>query len=93
MTSIVMKQSPHKCGNGIQRIYTFASGIKLSAVKTDFSYGGKDNLWEIAVFDADRNFMTQEIWTDLDDDVIGYVTDEQLRDYLNDVEMHQAEVG
>lgn len=85
MVGVVMKQTPHDCGNGVQRVYTFPKGTKLSAVKTDFSYGGDKDLWEIAVFDADDNFITTEVWYDLDDDVMGFVTDDQLKQYIDDV--------
>lgn len=81
----VMKQQPHPLHEGgIQRTYQFKH-YKLSAVKTDFSYGGKDGLWEIAVLDKDNEFVTRDIWHDLDDDVIGHVTDGQLKQYLEDV--------
>ena len=81
----VMKQEPHPLHEGgIQRTYQFKH-YKLSAVKTDFSYGGKDGLWEIAVLDRNNEFVTRDIWHDLCDDVIGHVTDSQLKQYLEDV--------
>ena len=81
----VMKQEPHPLHEGgIMRTYQFKH-YKLSAIKTDFSYGGKDGLWEIAVMDKTGAFVTRDIWHDLYDDVIGHVTNGQLQKYLEDV--------
>ena len=87
----VMKQEPHPLHEGgIQRTYQFKHYL-VSAIKTDFSYGGKKGLWEIAVLGKDSQFVTRDIWHDLDDDVIGYVTDSQLKQYLEDVHLHDLE--
>lgn len=87
----VMKQEPHPLHEGgIQRTYQFKHYL-VSAIKTDFSYGGKKGLWEIAVLGKDNEFVTRDIWYDLDDDVIGYVTDGQLKQYLEDVHLHDLE--
>ena len=87
----VMKQEPHPLHKGgIQRTYQFKHYL-LSAIKTDFSYGGKNGLWEIAVLGKDSQFVTRDIWHDLDDDVIGHVSDSQLKQYLEDVHLHDLE--
>ena len=84
----VMKQEPHPFHKGgIQRTYQFEN-YKLSAIKTEFSYGGKDGLWEIAVIDKTDAFVTRDIWCDLDDDVMGFVTDSELEQYLEDVRLY-----
>lgn len=89
--NFVMTQKKHPGGEGIQRVYRFSNELELSVIKTPWSYGGKNNLWEIAAMDSDGNFVTQEIWSGLDDDVIGHVTDEQLKTYLEDVHKHKVE--
>ena len=87
----VMKQEPHPLHKGgIQRTYQFKHYL-VSAIKTDFSYGGKDGLWEIAVLGKDSQFVTRDIWHDLDDDVIGHVSDSQLKQYLEDVHLYDLE--
>lgn len=88
---MTMKQEPHHCGEGIQRTYKFKNGTKLSVVKTPWTYGGKDDLWEIAVLDTEGNFITREVWYDTYDDVIGHVTDSQLQSYISDVHLHDLE--
>ena len=91
MLGMTMKQEPHHCGEGIQRTYNFQNGTKLSVIKTPWSYGGKDDKWEIAVLDSEGNFITRNVWYDLDDDVMGHVTDSQLQSYISDVHMHDLE--
>ena len=85
----VMKQEPHPYHkDGIQRTYQFKT-CKISAIKTDFSYGGKSGLWEIAVLDDAGQFITRDIWIGLDDDVIGHVSDDKLVTYLEDVSAYE----
>lgn len=73
---------------GIARTLVFENGTKMSVVKHNFSYGGPQGLWEIAVINEEGDFITQDIWYDLDDDVMGYVTDLQLKKYISDVAEH-----
>jgi len=73
---------------GVARTLVFENGTKLSVVKHNFSYGGSQGLWEIAVINEEGDFITQNVWHDLDDDVVGYVTDLQLKKYILDVAKH-----
>ena len=93
MLGVEMTETPHEHGNGVQRLYTFLNDTKLSAIKTDFSYGGAQGLWEIAVVGPEGGFITREVWYDLDDDVLGHVTDTQLESYISDVQMHDLEAA
>ena len=86
---VILKETPHDVDkNGIQRVYTFEDGTILSAIKTSFSYGAEMDKWEIAVLDDNGEFITQEVWHDTYDDVIGWVDDSNLADYVKDVELH-----
>jgi hypothetical protein len=76
-----MVQRPHEVMDGIRRTYTFENGLLLSAIKTKTSYGGKDGLWEIGVL-RDGEFITKKIFPTADDDVIGWVNDEDLYKHL-----------
>ena len=66
---------------GIQSILKFGSDYQLSIVKSDFSYGGKGGLYEIAVFTGDSQINMPGITEDHDtvkgflseDDVVGIV--------------------
>jgi len=56
---------------GVQHIYGFPNGYGASVVKHDFSYGGKDGLWELAVLDSDGALCYH---TPITHDVIGYLS-------------------
>ena len=68
--------------NGIQRIYKFKNGYGASVVMHDYSYGGKNGLWELAVLDSDDNLCYH---TPVTQDVIGYLNDTQLQSYLKEI--------
>lgn len=55
---------------GVQHTYSFPNGYGASVVKHDFSYGGKQGLWEIAVLEGEELCYTSGIT----DDVIGHLT-------------------
>ena len=70
---------------GVARTYEFEGGYNLRVVKHDFSYGGPQGKWEIAVFNSEGDFATRDVWHDLEDDVIGWVKEDLLDKYINDV--------
>ena len=76
-----MVQRPHEVMDGIQRTYIFENGLLLSAIKTKTSYGGKAGMWEIGVL-KDGEFITKKIFPAADDDVIGWIKDDDLYKYL-----------
>ena len=57
--------------NGYQLLYKFDNGYGASVVKHDYSYGGKDDKYEIAVLDQDGELCYD---TPISSDVIGYLT-------------------
>lgn len=57
--------------NGYQLLYKFDNGYGASVVKHDYSYGGKDDKYEIAVLDQDGELCYD---TPITSDVIGYLT-------------------
>lgn len=79
-----------KCDNifdGEQKIYKADNSYGASVVKHSLSYGGTDDLWELAVikFDENNNWhITYD--TPITDDVLGNLTDEQVFDYLSQIE-------
>lgn len=89
--SWTMTKKPHSLG-GIQKLYKFSNGLILSAIKTDFSYGnrrhmGEQGLWEIAVLtNKFGEWKTRDIFPDADDDVIGWLTDDDLTNCLDAVD-------
>ena len=66
-----------KMPKGIQSILKFGDDYQLSIVKSDFSYGGKKGLYEIAVFTGDSQINMPGITED-HDTVKGYLTEDEV---------------
>ena len=60
----------------------FENGFGASIVKHEYSYGGKDGLYEIAVIDSEGQ-LTYE--TPITDDVLGYLSEEDVARYVNEI--------
>jgi hypothetical protein len=63
---------------GTQDLYEFPNGYGASVISHNYSYGGKDGLFELAVL------LNDEIKYDtpITDDVIGYLAEEDLEEIL-----------
>ena len=61
----------------------FDNGYGVSVVSHSYSYGGRDGLYEVAVLDSDDN-LTYD--TSVTNDVIGYLTEEDVTDVLKQVQ-------
>jgi len=74
---------PH---DGVQHVYEFPNGYGASVIKHDYSYGGKDGLWELAVlnFDLDREGAL-DYNTDITGDVLGYLSWKNVENYLQEI--------
>ena len=69
-------------GFGVQHIYSFPNGYGASVVKHDFSYGGKDGLWELAVLDSDGDLCYH---TPITQDVIGHLAWPNVEGILQEI--------
>ena len=71
---------------GLQHIYKFPNDYGASVIKTDYSYGGKDGLWELAVYDFSID-KTGEITyhTPITQDVIGYLAWKKVEEILQEI--------
>ena len=67
--------------DGVQQIYKFPNGYGASVVKHKMSYGGKDDLWELAVIKGEDLCYT----TPLTSDVLGWLTDEDVQRALKEI--------
>ena len=61
----------------------FDNGFGVSVVSHSYSYGGRDGLYEVAVLDSNDE-LTYD--TPVTNDVIGYLTEEDVTDVLKQVQ-------
>lgn len=74
--------SEHPNGYGVQSIVKFDNGYGASVVKTEFSYGSKEGLYELAVLGQDGH-ITYE--TPITNDVLGYLTEDEVSEILKKI--------
>jgi hypothetical protein len=63
-------------------IHEFANGYGASVVSNELSYGGKQGLYELAVLKNDEICYD----TPIADDVIGYLTMDDVEELLTEIE-------
>lgn len=71
---------------GIRYRFQFDNKFGASVIKHSFSYGNEDDLWELAVL-KERDDGTWVLCddTDISADVIGCLTDDEVREYLKQI--------
>jgi len=75
---IVFKTNPMGADFGIVSRTKFDNGYEASVVKSEHSYGGKDGLYELAIFKDDDICYD----TPITNDVLGYLTDKDVTEVL-----------
>ena len=70
-------------GSGIYCRIMFENGFGASIVKHQYSYGGKDGLYEIAVLDDMDGGPIY--YTSVTDDVLGHLSEENVETHLNEI--------
>ena len=73
----------HRELNGVVARITFDNGYGASVVKHEYSYGGKDGLYELAVLDKDGE-LTYE--TPITNDVIGYLREQDVTEVMEKIQ-------
>jgi hypothetical protein len=75
------------CTNdGIQYVFRFDNNYGASVVKHGISYGHEEDLWELAVLRLCTDGKYHLCYdTEITDDVIGHLTDEEVRTYLGKI--------
>lgn len=68
--------------NGFQKVFQFPNGFGASVISHDHSYGGSQGLYEIAVLNKKGDIVYD---TPITDDVIGYLTEEDVNSYLDKI--------
>lgn len=69
---------PNKMG-GVQAIERFENGYGASIVCTPYTYGGKEGLYELAVFGNDGHITYD---TPITNDVLGYLSEQDVTEVL-----------
>ena len=70
---------------GVKYVFRFDNGYGASVIKHAYSYGYEKDLWELAVleFDHGESYICYD--TEITDDVIGHLTDEEVHTYLDKI--------
>ena len=76
--------------NGTQRIYRMPNDYGASVLQSSISYGNTEGLYELAVIKF--NSEDPEDWdidydTPITDDVLGWLTEEDVQRYLHQIEL------
>ena len=74
---------PHAMGEGVQSRISFDNNYGVSVVRTSWTYGGKDGLYELAVLDEHGNLTYN---TSVTNDVIGYLSEEEVSNVMEQVQ-------
>ena len=87
MTFQDLKFIQNQSNNGIQAIVKFENNYGASVIKSDYSYGGKQGLYELAVIKYDERGLWDICYdTPITDDVLGFLTEDNVTDYLIQIE-------
>ena len=87
MTFNDLKFTDAEINNGIQAIVKFENNYGASVVKHEYSYGNKQGLYELAIIKYDENGDWDLCYdTPITDDVLGYLTEDDVTDYLIQIE-------
>lgn len=81
---MLIKERP--INDGIQKIYRFKNNFGASVVRHSFSYGKEKGLWELAVLEFDGDEFSLTYKTSVTDDVLGWLTDEEVAELLDKIE-------
>ena len=69
--------------NWIRAFMMFDNGYGVSVVKSDYSYGGRSGLYELAVLDSDGEIT---YGTHITDDVLGFLTPEDVTRHMIEIQ-------
>ncbi len=72
-------------GGGVQGKMFFPNGYGVSVIRTPHSYGGVDLKWELAILFGDRESYDISYNSGLADDVIGWLTEKEVLEYVEKV--------
>lgn len=72
---------------GPHKVYRFPNNYGASVIKTRFSDGGNQGLWELAIlrFDNESDVCRLTCATPIANDILGYLTDEDVENTLEQI--------
>lgn len=79
---------PHPLHNGIISQIYFDNGYGVSVVSHDYSYGGKEGFFELAVLNSNGELVYD---TPITNDVLGWLTKERISEIMQEVQLLKAE--
>jgi hypothetical protein len=71
---------------GHQYVYRFDNEYGASVVRHQYSYGGEVGLWEVAVIKFEGKDWRLAYDTPITDDVIGWLTDDEVGETLSQID-------
>ena len=74
---------------GEQRVFRYKNGYGASVVRGPYTYGGDEGKFELAVLlfaDEDSDTYELDYSTPITDDVIGYLDEDEVQEYLKQIE-------
>ena len=74
----------HPYSRGVSGRLQFPNGYGISVVRTDYSYGGTDGLYELAVLTKGGEITYD---TPITNDVIGYLTPEEVTEHMKQIQL------
>ena len=74
---------PHTTMNGVMSRIMFENGYGASVVKGEYTYGGKDGLYELAVLDKDGKLCYD---TPVTDDVEGHLSEDKVTKLMKQIQ-------
>lgn len=99
LATLNVMHTPHhsrRLNGGIQHIFLFDNNFGASVVRHEFSYGGKNDLWELAVLQyngvGNRNeYLSWPITHDtpITSDIVGYLCDRDVQILLTRIKKLQ----
>ena len=75
---------------GVQILHRFDNGYGASIVKNEYSHGGSEGLWELAVIRWNGEKFSLVYHTSITDDVLGYLSDSEVQEVLERIEALEA---
>jgi hypothetical protein len=74
-----------KLYDGIQYLAFFPNLYGVSIVKSEWSYGGKNGLWELAVLEGGEDEWELTYNTPITGNVLGYLTEDEVNEIVDKV--------